>query len=275
MLSLTLEIFTLPESSPASDSSVNPGTMSTSRYAYRSSLRAMIAVCTYNEAENIELMVTGLRQALPEADVIVVDDNSPDGTAFLVSEMAKSDASVQVLVRENERGLGSAIRFAMQHSIDQGYDYFMNLDGDLSHSPEQMKLLFSRALEDSALAVVVGSRYVADGEIIGWPLRRKLMSRMVNGFATTFLRLPIRDCSGSMRCYRVTALASLGLENLRVNGYAVLEEVLLRLHQRGERMAEVPITFTERERGYSKLTISEAMRSMLQIISLAFRPKVG
>ncbi|MGB1817866.1 MAG: polyprenol monophosphomannose synthase [Rubripirellula sp.] len=235
----------------------------------------MVAVCTYNEAENIELMVSGLRQALPHADVIVVDDNSPDGTAQLVRKMAESDVSVQVLVRENERGLGSAIRYAMQYSVDHGYDYFMNLDGDLSHSPDQMGLLFSKALEDRDLAVVVGSRYLSGGEIIGWPLRRKLMSRMVNGFATTCLRLPIRDCSGSMRCYQVSALASLGLGNLRVNGYAVLEEVLLRLHQRGERMAEVPITFTERERGYSKLTISEAMRSMVQIISLAFRPKVG
>ena len=234
----------------------------------------MIAVCTYNEAENIQLMVSGLRQALPDADVIVVDDNSPDGTAQLVKEMAQFDSLVHVLVRENERGLGSAIRFAMQYSIDHDYDYFMNLDGDLSHNPDQMKWLFSKSLEDRGLAVVVGSRYVSGGKIIGWPLRRKLMSQMVNGFATTCLRLPVRDCSGSMRCYRVNALASLGLENLRVNGYAVLEEVLLRLHQRGEPMAEVPITFTERERGYSKLTISEAVRSMIQIISLAFRPKV-
>ena len=234
----------------------------------------MIAVCTYNEAENIQLMVSGLRHALPDADVIVVDDNSPDGTAQLVKEMAQFDSLVHVLVRENERGLGSAIRFAMQYSIDHAYDYFMNLDGDLSHNPDQMKWLFSKSLEDRGLAVVVGSRYVSGGKIIGWPLRRKLMSQMVNGFATTCLRLPVRDCSGSMRCYRVNALASLGLENLRVNGYAVLEEVLLRLHQRGEPMAEVPITFTERERGYSKLTISEAVRSMIQIISLAFRPKV-
>jgi len=255
--------------------SINPESMAGSRTADQNLPRTMVAVCTFNEAENIELMVAGLRQALPNADVIVVDDNSPDGTAQLVKKMAGNDSSVQVLVRENERGLGSAIRFAMQYSIDHDYDYFMNLDGDLSHSPEQMKLLFGKALQEKDLAVVVGSRYIKGGEIVGWPLRRKLMSRMVNGFATTCLRLPVRDCSGAMRCYRVSALAKLGLQNLRVNGYAVLEEVLLRLHQRGERIAEVPITFTERERGYSKLTMSEAMRSMIQIISLAFRPKVG
>lgn len=254
---------------------MNSDGMAVSRMTETSSLRAMIAVCTYNEAENIELMVSGLRQALPNADVFVVDDNSPDGTAQLVKDISKRDSSVQVLVRENERGLGSAIRFAMQYSIDHDYDYFMNLDGDLSHSPDQMKWLFDKASQDRDLAVVVGSRYIAGGEIVGWPARRKLMSRMVNGFATTCLRLPVRDCSGAMRCYRVSALESLGLKNLRVNGYAVLEEVLLRLHQRGEPMAEVPITFTERERGCSKLTMSEAMRSMVQIISLAFRPKVG
>ena len=235
----------------------------------------MVAICTFNEAENIELMVSGLRQALPHADVIVVDDNSPDGTAQLVKAMSENDASVRLLVRQDERGLGSAIRFAMQHAIDHDYDYFMNLDGDLSHNPKQMQLLFSRALQDSGLAVVVGSRYVTGGQIVGWPVRRKLMSRMVNGFATTCLRLPVRDCSGSMRCYRVDALAKLGLKNLRVNGYAILEEVLLRLHQQGEQIVEVPITFTARERGHSKLTMSEAMRSMLQIISLAFRRKVA
>ena len=238
-------------------------------------LRSLVAVCTFNEAENIELMVSGLRQALPNADVIVVDDNSPDGTAKLVKEMARKDSSVRVFVRENERGLGSAIRFAMQYSIDHGYDYFMNLDGDFSHNPEQMPLLFNQATQDSNLAVVVGSRYVTGGGIVGWPLRRKLMGRTLNGFATKCLRLPVRDCSGSMRCYRVDALAKLGLKNLKVNGYAVLEEVLLRLHQRGEQMAEVPITYTERERGHSKLTTFEAMRSMVQVIALAFRRKVG
>ena len=119
-------------------------------------LRSLVAVCTFNEAENIELMVSGLRQALPNADVIVVDDNSPDGTAKLVKEMARKDSSVRVFVRENERGLGSAIRFAMQYSIDHGYDYFMNLDGDFSHNPEQMPLLFNQAMQDSNLAVVVG-----------------------------------------------------------------------------------------------------------------------
>jgi|TARA_B110000495_G_C23037492_1_gene620242 dolichol-phosphate mannosyltransferase len=233
--------------------------------------RAVVAVCTFNESENIEAILAGLRAALPTVDVIVIDDNSPDGTAQLVRKMSQADAAIQVLVREHERGLGSAIRYAMQHAVDHSYDYFLNLDGDLSHDPAQMKLLFERAVRDPEVAVVIGSRYIPGGEVIGWPWRRKIMSRTVNGFATMCLRLPVRDCSGSMRCYRVEALTKLGLNQLRVNGYAVLEEVLLRLHQRGEQLVEVPITFTERRQGKSKLTATEAVRSMVQIISLVFR----
>ena len=215
--------------------------------------------------------MAGLRKALPNVDVIVVDDNSPDGTAQLVRQMSQADAAIQVLVRENERGLGSAIRHAMQYAVDHAYDYFLNLDGDLSHDPAQMTLLFERAMGDTEVAVVIGSRYIPGGQIIGWPWRRQIMSRVVNGFANVCLRLPVRDCSGSMRCYRVDALTRLGLKQLRVNGYAVLEEVLLRLHQQGSKIVEVPITFTERRHGQSKLTRVEAVRSMLQIISLAFR----
>ena len=233
--------------------------------------RAVVALCTFNEAENVEAVVAGLRRSLPTVDVIVVDDNSPDGTAQLVRQMAQADQAIQVLVRENERGLGSAIRHAMQYAVDHAYDYFLNLDGDLSHDPQQMTLLFERAMQDPEVAVVIGSRYVPGGEIIGWPWRRQIMSRMVNRFANLCLRLPVRDCSGSMRCYRVDALTKLGLKQLRVNGYAVLEEVLLRLHQQDAPIVEVPITFTERQYGESKLTMAEAVRSMVQIISLAFR----
>ena len=119
--------------------------------------------------------------------------------------------------------------------------------------------------------VVIGSRYAEGGSIVGWPLHRKLMSRMVNGFATSCLRLPVRDCSGSMRCYRVAALERVGMQSMRVNGYAVLEEILVKLVRQGSKMAEVPITFTDRRRGESKLTFREAVRSSAQMLRLALR----
>jgi dolichol-phosphate mannosyltransferase len=233
--------------------------------------RALIAICTLNEADNITQLVTRLRQSTPSADILVVDDNSTDGTGSLVAEIAQQDAAVTLIVRTHERGLGSAIRLAMQHAIDHDYTYFLNLDGDLSHDPDQLPGLLQRACESPQVEVVIGSRYVRGGKIVGWPIHRKLMSRMVNRFAILCLRLPVNDCSGSMRCYRVDALSQLGISNLRFDGYAMLEELLVGLHRQGAAMAEVPITFTDRRQGESKLTFTEATRSITQMLALALR----
>lgn len=231
--------------------------------------RVLVAVCTLNEAENIVDLVEAIREALPEADVLVVDDDSPDGTARRVEQIAERDGRVKLLVRKQEKGLGSAIRFAMQQAIEGDYRFFLNLDGDFSHDPGELPRLLQRAIDSDQIDVVIGSRYAEGGSIVGWPLHRKLMSRLVNRFATTCLRLPVSDCSGSMRCYRVAALRRVGMENMRVNGYAVLEEILVKLVQQGAKLAEVPITFTDRQRGESKLTFREAMRSSAQMIRMS------
>ncbi len=228
----------------------------------------LIAVCTLNEADNIEEMVSGLRAAIPEADVLVVDDESSDGTGEVVSAIAQSDPAVRLIVRRGERGLGSAIRLAMAQAIEGDYQFFLNLDGDLSHDPAQLPSLLQRARQSPDVDVVIGSRYIAGGAIDGWPLRRRVMSRMVNGFATRCLRLPVADCSGSMRCYRVAALRAIGLDSIHSNGYSVLEELLVRLHRGGSKMAEVPITFTDRIKGESKLTLGETIRSATRMLSM-------
>lgn len=231
--------------------------------------RSLIAVCTLNESDNIVGLVEGLRQSLPQSDVLVVDDDSPDGTARLVAEIGERDPAVGVAVRRDEKGLGSAIRFAMNVAIDRDYDFFLNLDGDHSHDPKQLASLLEAAVESDRYDVVIGSRYVPGGSIVGWPLHRKLMSRMVNFFATACLRLPVRDCSGAMRCYRVDALRRIGIGQLQVNGYALLEEILVKLQRQGSKMLEIPITFTDRQRGSSKLTFAEAVRSSLEMLRLA------
>jgi dolichol-phosphate mannosyltransferase len=233
--------------------------------------RALVAVCTLNEADNIVELVEGLRRSLPEADILVMDDNSPDGTAALVAEIGQRDSAVKVVVRREERGLGSAIRHAMEYAVEHDYEFFLNLDGDLSHDPAQLPALLDRAIASEQVDVVIGSRYVEGGSIVGWPVHRKVMSRLVNAFATTCLRLPVNDCSGSMRCYRVDALRRVGMDNIRVNGYAVLEEILVSLDRQGSKMVEVPITFTDRQRGTSKLTFREALRSSSQMLRMAFR----
>ena len=235
--------------------------------------RVLIGVCTYNEASNIHSLVVRLRDALPDADIVVIDDDSPDGTASLVESISNGDARVQLIVRKEERGLGSAIVRAARKAVEDQYDYFLNLDADLSHDPAQLPLLLKVAVDDPDIDVVVGSRYAEGGKIVGWPLRRKIMSRTVNWFATFFLRLPVSDCSGSMRCYRVSVLNDIDLDTLKCRGYALLEELLVQLNHQECKMAEVPITFTERQDGESKLTIREAVRSVTYMLRLAFSTK--
>ncbi|WP_168565450.1 polyprenol monophosphomannose synthase [Crateriforma spongiae] len=234
--------------------------------------RVLIAICTYNEAGNVVAMLRGLRESMPDADLLVVDDGSPDGTAELAQDWSAKNGRAEVIVRHDQRGLGGAIRRAVQTAVDQGYDFFLNLDADLSHDPAELPRLLQRALQDDRPDVVVGSRYIRGGSIVGWPVRRKVLSRMVNTFAVHWLRLPVSDCSGSMRCYRVDALSRLDLDGLRNNGYALLEELLVRLRQQGAGMAEVPICFTERQVGESKLTIGEAVSSALSIVKLSRSP---
>ena len=235
--------------------------------------RVLVGVCTLNEAANIESLAAGVRNALPNADLLVVDDESSDGTADLVRQISATHPNVQLVVRSGERGLGGAILRAANESIDGGYDFFINLDADLSHDPSELPRLLELAIEDDSVDVVIGSRYVDGGRIVGWPLRRRMMSRLLNRFATLFLRLPIRDCSGSMRCYRVKKLRELDFESLKCRGYALLEELLVHLHRKGATFREYPITFTERRDGYSKLTFGEAIRSMSFMIRLAISSK--
>jgi len=232
------------------------------------SSRVLIGVCTLNEADNIEPLIRGLRAALPSADVLIVDDDSSDGTGQIVQLLAQEFPSVRLHLRRDQRGLGTAIRHAMAVAIEQDYEYFLNLDGDLSHDPDQLPALLRRIQQPPPVDLVIGSRYVPGGEIVGWPRRRRILSRIVNRFAARFLRLPATDCSGSIRCYRVSKLREVGIENLHSKGYSFLEEILVQLHRQGATMVEVPITFTDRQAGKSKLTTTEAIRSAWQIVRL-------
>lgn len=232
--------------------------------------RVLVAVCTYNEIENLPELVERVFRSLPTVDLLIIDDQSPDQTGAWALERANHDSRIRVVIRAHERGLGSAIRRALEYAVDQQYDFLLNLDGDLSHEPEVLPQLLERMLTQPELDVVVGSRYCPGGSVRDWSLRRRLMSRIVNRFAASVLRLPVADCSGSLRCYRVATLAAIDPSTLRSEGYAVLEEVLLKLRTRGARMAELPIVFSERVHGTSKLTLAETIRAARQLIRLAW-----
>lgn len=211
-------------------------------------------LCTYNEAGNLPRVVALLREHLPTADMLVVDDNSPDGTAELVTRLAESDPRLHLLRRVGKLGLGSAIQEGIEWCLQREYDFLINLDADLSHDPAVAPRLLEACCGSGPRAeVAVGSRYVQGGGFLGLAWHRRLISRLLNGYATRLLRLPVRDCSGSYRCYQTDSLRKIELQSLRCDGYGFLEEILVALHRQGTRLVEVPILFEPRTHGHSKL----------------------
>lgn len=234
--------------------------------------RSLVLVCTYNEADNLRPLFMAISRSIPDADVLVIDDGSPDGTGELAEELAQENRRLRVIHRDGKQGLGSAICLGLQEAIDRNYDFVLNMDADFSHSPDDLPLLLQVAMEtDDWIDVTIGSRYVVNGRVDGWPLHRLLMSRLVNRFAIFALRLPVKDCSGGLRCYRVDQLRRIEFSALRSDGYSIQQELLLCLRVAGASMREMPIVFTERERGVSKLTFREAVRSVRQLLEMALQ----
>ena len=230
--------------------------------------RILIALCTYNERENVEQLIPQLRAAVPEADLLFVDDNSPDGTGRYISESAATDPHVKLLHREKKEGLGVAIRAGFSYAVEQGYDLLVNMDADFSHPTA----VIPRLIEASAKAdVVIASRYVAGGGVVGWPVQRKIMSWGINAYVRVLLGLKTRDNSGSFRCYRVELLRKADLSKVTCRGYAVFEELLYRLKRAGATFVEIPYTFEERRFGTTKINLKEAFRAISNLARLRLR----
>jgi len=234
--------------------------------------RVLVAVCTYNELDSLPELVAGIRAALPSADVLVVDDGSPDGTGEWAADKAGRDPWFTVIQRGRKLGLGSAIVAAMRHASDAGYDFLVNLDGDMSHDPVEIPKLVDVAQREQA-DVVIGSRYVPGGAIEGWPMSRLVISGLLNRVARIALGLQARDCSGAYRCYRVDTLDKVDLNRIRASGYAMLEEILWLLTHRDAKIVEIPIRFVNRVQGSSKLSLGEAVKSIAMLARIACSPR--
>lgn len=221
--------------------------------------RVLVTLCTYNEQANIAALCQAIRTALPVGDILVIDDNSPDGTGAIVRELATHDPQIHLLARPGKQGVGAATVAGFEWGIARGYDWLINLDADFSHPPEVLpRLLAERERAD----VVIASRYVPGGTITGWPWSRHLMSRGVNWLARWWLWLSPHDCSGSYRCYRVARLKQIDFARLRARGYAFEEEILYRCARVGCTFLEIPYTFVERRHGTSNLNRREIMRAL-------------
>lgn len=230
----------------------------------------LIVIATYNERETLPRLLEAVFAAVPQADVLVVDDNSPDGTGRWCDEYARRDERLRCLHRSEKLGLGSAIAAGLREGIAQGFRYIVTMDADFSHPPEKIPDLLAIMDPEGGpkMDVAIGSRYVKGGCIEGWPVYRHLMSRAINGYARLMLRLPVRDCSGNFRCYRAATLAQLDLNGICATGYAFFEEILFRLRNVGATFREIPITFVDRREGASKITWREALRAVWLITRL-------
>jgi dolichol-phosphate mannosyltransferase len=229
-------------------------------------MKTLTLVVTYNEAENIRRLVPEIRRHLPQSAVLVVDDNSPDGTTTAVRALAEQDVRVSVLCRQSARGYGSAMIAGMRRAIDEGYDAIVTLDADFSHDPADLPRLLA-ALADADVAI--GSRYVGGVRVLNWEVRRLLLSLGANAYVKKLAGLACDDCTSGFRAYRTSALNTARLESIRTTGYAFLPELLFSL---GEvRVAEVPICYTERRVGESKMSRRVIVEAVIRPWGLLLR----
>ena len=226
--------------------------------------RLVVSLATYNEADNIRDLVAEIHEFAPHATVLIIDDNSPDGTGDVADDLRASTDHVDVIHRTGKLGLGTAILDAMRYAIDNNFDYFLNMDADGSHPPRFIPAILDGMRDKD---VMIGSRYVPGGGMEGdFNLKRQFMSTGINLYARAFLGLKTKDNSGSFRCYRVSKLKKMDFSRVLSRGYSFMEEILFWCRQVGCTFGETPIIFENRRAGYSKINKMEAVKA-LEIIA--------
>ncbi len=226
--------------------------------------RIVVIVPTYNERENLGRIVGRTRSAVPEAHILVADDNSPDGTGDIADDLAAADDHVHVMHRAGKQGLGAAYLSGFAWSIDAGYDVIVEMDADGSHQPEQLPKLLTALREAD---VVLGSRWVDGGSVVNWPKHREFLSRGGNLYTRLMLGVPLHDATGGYRAFRADALRTLDLSDVESKGYCFQVDMAWRAARSGLRIVEVPIEFVERELGDSKMNqkiVTEALWRVTQ-----------
>jgi dolichol-phosphate mannosyltransferase len=243
--------------------------------------RVVVIIPTYNESENVPLITSRVRTAVPEVDILVADDNSPDGTGRIADELGAADSQIHVLHRAGKEGLGAAYIAGFAWARERGYDAVVQMDADGSHAPEQLPRLL-HALRDCD--AVIGSRYVRGGAVVNWPMHRQVLSRGGNLYVRTVLGMGVKDATGGYRAYRMSVLDKAELDSLKSQGYSYQVELTWRIHRNGFTIVEVPIRFEERQLGASKMSgsiVKEALwrvtvwgaKSRAASIRALFKPK--
>lgn len=235
-------------------------------------MKTLVIMPTYNEALGIESMVAHLLNTVSNIDVLIVDDNSPDGTGEIAQKLAASHGRVKVLHRTEKNGLGPAYLAGFDWGFQHNYEYLVEMDADGSHRPQDLSALLASAVSND---LVIGSRWVPGGAIKNWPATRQLISRVGNGYARFMLRSGIKDITAGFRVYRSSFLKQLDLEHIASHGYSFQVEMAYRSRKAGGRIVEVPITFVEREQGVSKMSRRIVFEALYLITKWGFERALG
>lgn len=216
-------------------------------------MNAIVCIPTYNESANIERLISAIHEQVPEMHILVIDDASPDGTASIVQRMCTSNPRVHLIERTEKLGLGTAYCNGFRHALDRGFETIMQMDADFSHDPRELPR-FLRELENADL--IIGSRYVQGVNVINWPMSRLLLSWFANVYTRIITGMPIADATGGYKAFRASMLKRINLDTIGSNGYAFQIEMNYRMWRLGSRIVELPIVFTDRVSGESKMNKS-------------------
>ena len=230
-------------------------------------MRSLVVIPTYNEKENIGRLIKAVLLAAEGLEILIVDDNSPDGTALVVKEMAKSDPRIHILVRASKLGLGSAYIAGFRYALEEDYGLIFEMDADFSHDPVAIPELIAAAKEND---LVIGSRYKNGISVVNWPLRRLILSLLASLYVRIILSLPVNDCTSGFKCFNRRVLERIDLGKVKSDGYSFQIEMNFRAYKEGLKIGEVPIIFNDRRAGHSKMNSKIVYEALLLVWKLRF-----
>lgn len=235
--------------------------------------KSLVIIPTYNELENLQKMIPEILERYKNGlDILIVDDNSPDGTAGFVKEYMKSSERVHLLQREKKMGLGTAYIAGFKYALEHNFDYIFEMDADFSHDPKELKN-FLKAIKNYDL--VLGSRYIKGVNVVNWPMRRLILSYFANIYTQVVTGLPVKDATGGFKCFRRKVLESINLDKIKSNGYAFQIEMTYKAFKKGFKIGEIPIIFIDRTTGTSKMSKKIVREAIFMVWKLRLRSIIG
>ncbi len=239
---------------------------------YMKDIKAIVIIPTYNELNNVQKLVPELRELYPDLDILIVDDNSPDGTGDYIKELGKKDEKIHIIEREGKLGLGTAYVAGYKYMLEHNYDIAFQMDADYSHDPREIKN-FLKLIDKYDL--IIGSRYLNGVNVINWPMQRLLLSYFANKYTKFITGLPIHDCTGGYKCFRREVLQAINLDAIKSNGYAFQIEMNFKAWKKGFKLGEIPIIFLDRVEGTSKMSKKIVREAIFRVWELRIRSILG